>query len=148
MSFPQLFLLLDRVRTRAWLLPDARFRSPRAFVFLKLSSSHAYRSARACNLTALLVAALRAGLAELDYTASQAGLELTLRSTRRGLHLAAHGWPEKLPELVLAVITALYTCGFTEAHLATALEVHRKGLQSCKAPNTNIGIRVFIKLCT
>ena len=70
---PELFCLLDRIRTRCWFMPDFRFLVPKCFIYLKYSSSYAYHSPRDCNLNNLLVYAVRDQLVEFNYTAMTAG---------------------------------------------------------------------------
>ena len=70
---PELFCLLDRIRTRCWFMPDFRFLVPKCFIYLKYSSSTAYHSPRDCNLNNLLVYAVRDQLVEFNYTAMTAG---------------------------------------------------------------------------
>ena len=70
---PELFCLLDRIRTRSWWMPDTRFLVPKCHIYLKFSSASAYLSPRACNLNNLAVYALRDTLVEFNYTATTAG---------------------------------------------------------------------------
>ena len=52
---PDLFLLLNRVRMKAWFVHDSVFNFPKSFLFLKLSSGCASSSPRESALTHLLV---------------------------------------------------------------------------------------------
>ena len=70
---PELFCLLDRIRTRSWWMPDTRFLVPKCHIYFKFSSACSYLSARACNLNNLAVYALRDQLVEFNYTATTAG---------------------------------------------------------------------------
>lgn len=70
---PELFCLLDRIRTRSWWMLDTRFLVPKCYVHLKFSSATAYHSPRDCNLNNLAVYALRDQLVEFNYAAKTAG---------------------------------------------------------------------------
>ena len=70
---PELFCLLGRIRTRAWLMPDFRFLVPKCYVYMKYCSPLAYKSPRMCNLNNLVVYAVRDQLVEFNYTAMTAG---------------------------------------------------------------------------
>jgi secreted Zn-dependent insulinase-like peptidase len=52
---PELFLLLNRVRTKAWFLRDPTFTTPKAFLYLKFTSGCASDSPRNAALTHLFV---------------------------------------------------------------------------------------------
>jgi len=130
---PELFMFLDRIRTRAWYMPDQRFLVPKTYVYLKFCSPNAYRSPRECNLNNVLVYTIRDHLVEFKYTAVIAGLVHNLKPTKFGFQLIADGYSEKMPLLISTIIEAIYKCDFSENQIKNVLEVHRKGLQSCAA---------------
>ena len=73
MRQPELFCLLERIRTRCWFMPDHRFLVPKCYIYMKFSSGVAYQSAGQCNLNNIVVYAVRDQLTEFNYTAMTAG---------------------------------------------------------------------------
>jgi hypothetical protein len=59
---PDLFLLLNRVRMKAWFLHDSVFKVPKSFGFIKFSWAHASTSPKESALTHLLVMLIQVGI--------------------------------------------------------------------------------------
>ena len=59
---PDLFLLLNRVRMKAWFLHDSVFKLPKSFLFVKFCLGSASTSPKESALTHLLVMLIQVGI--------------------------------------------------------------------------------------
>ena len=76
----------------------------------------------------LLVHTIRDHLSEFSYTSLHAGLPHSIKPTKFGFQITAHGFSEKMPLLVSTMVAAIYKLDFTEAELNTVLEVLHRSL--------------------
>jgi insulysin len=87
-----------------WFQQDARFRSPKADIYLNLRSQFSNDLPRNAVLTELYVEAIKDRLNEALYPAIVAGLDYKIYKHIRGISVRISGYDEKQPELLERII--------------------------------------------
>ena len=99
-GMPELFLNCERIRFRAWHMPNTKMKIPKAFTFLNFYSTSKMCVKTSC-LNNLFAFVIRDCLSEMSYKAQLAGLFYVLRPTRNGLELEVRGCSGKQVSLVV-----------------------------------------------
>lgn len=138
---PELVFNMERIRFRAWHLPNTKMKIPKALTFLKFYSSKKKASTvKTSCLNSLLAFAIRDCLSQVSYKAQLAGLFYVLRPTSHGLELEVRGFSGKQPlflEKILAVLFDLKAV-LTLERFNTVHSLYINGLQSGEASKLKI----------
>jgi secreted Zn-dependent insulinase-like peptidase len=111
-------LIVDKNGLEVWYQQDARFRQPKADVFLNVRSRFANDTARHAVLTELFVELVKDELNEELYPAILAGLEYSIYKHVRGISIKISGYDEKQPELLQRVIDGMVDLGIDAERFA------------------------------
>lgn len=135
-NLPELFLLIDRIRMKAWFLPCTYFKLPRTFLYIKFSAPSLVSSnSRNCTINNILVFLIRDLLTEYAYCGELAGLFYTLKPTKYGIELSVRGYSAKQHLYLSKILSTFYAYKtiFAKDRFEQIQELHRKGIESSEA---------------
>jgi secreted Zn-dependent insulinase-like peptidase len=144
-AMPELVLHMERIRMRAWYLPNTKLKLTKAFTFIKFSivdpSMDQHPGCKidtpkmAC-INSLFAFLVRDRLTEHSYKAQLAGLFYKLWPTRTGLELEVRGSSGKQDLFLRQLLNVIYDLGnetFKEERFKQVHDLHVNGLQSGEA---------------
>ena len=135
-GLPELFMLIDRIRMKAWFLPCTYFKLPRAFIYIKLSAPTLVSStSRNCTINNVFVFLIRDLLTEYAYCGELAGLFYSLKPTKYGMELSVRGYSARQHLYLGKILATLYATKnvFSKERFEQVKEIHRKGIESSEA---------------
>lgn len=136
---PELLFNMERIRFRAWHMPNTKMKIPKAFTFLKFYSTSKPTVKMSC-LNSLLAFAIRDCLSQVSYKAQLAGLFYVLRPTSDGLELEVRGFSGKQPLFLEKILAVLFDVKavLTAERFATVHSLYLNGLASGEASKLKI----------
>ena len=133
-SLPELFLMLDRIRMKAWFKPAIHFKLAKSFVYLKFHCTElAAKNAKSCSLNNLFVFLIRDSLTEYSYCGELAGLFYNIKPFKFGFELSLRGYSDKQHCFLQNILTKVYSLDFVKERFDQVYEVHKKGLESSES---------------
>lgn len=112
-------LISKSPHSRVWYRKDKKFKVPRAFVYVYLTSDCVSRTAESQCMTDLLVKLFENSLTEIAYDADQADLSYSIKVHLNGLVVKLSGFNEKISQLFQVVIDHVVGLTFTGKQLET-----------------------------
>ena len=151
-SMPELFLNMDRIRFRAWHLPNTKLNVPKAYTFLRFQirrESAQRQSAKLSCLCSLLAFVIRDCLSEDSYEGQLAGLFYILRPLKDGLELEVRGMSGNQDLFLKKILTVIFQSGgwdevLTEERFKQVQILHRNGLVSGDAIKLKIQAKTIL----
>merc|ERR550532_2704954 len=149
---PELFLNMDRIRFRAWHLPNTKLNVPKAYTFLRfqIRESAQRQSAKLSCLCSLLAFVIRDCLSEDSYEGQLAGLFYILRPLKDGLELEVRGMSGNQDLFLKKILNVMFQSGgfwdevLTEERFKQVQILHRNGLASGDAIKLKIQAKTIL----
>ena len=132
-QLPELFLLIERIRMKAWFLPCTHFKLPRAFLNIKFFiPSLVSSNSRNCTINNIFVFLIRDMLTEYAYCGEMAGLFYSLKPTKYGLDLSIRGYSARQHLYLSTILSSLYSTRdkFSKERFEQVKDIHQKGIES------------------
>ena len=151
-AMPELFLNMDRIRFRAWHLPNTKLNVPKAYTFLRfqIRESAQRQSAKLSCLCSLLAFVIRDCLSEDSYEGQLAGLFYILRPLKDGLELEVRGMSGNQDLFLKKILNVMFQSGgfwdevLTEERFKQVQILHRNGLASGDAIKLKIQAKTIL----
>ncbi len=140
-GMPELFLNMERIRYRAWHMPNVQLKIPKAFTFVKFTSANRWRcsSVKFSVLNSLFAFIIRDSLSEMSYKAQLAGQFYTIRPVRYGLELEVRGCSGKQDLFLEKILKVIFDCEqLTAERFQQVYNLHLNGLLSGDATKLKI----------
>ena len=149
-AMPELFLNMDRIRFRAWHLPNTKLNVPKAYTFLRFQIRESAQSAKLSCLCSLLAFVIRDCLSEDSYEGQLAGLFYILRPLKDGLELEVRGMSGNQDLFLKKILNVMFQSGgfwdevLTEERFKQVQILHRNGLASGDAIKLKIQAKTIL----
>lgn len=110
---PELFLNMERIRFRAWHMPNTKLKIPKAYSFLRFQYQE-LSSAKLSCLCSLLAFVIRDCLSEDSYEGQLAGLFYTLKPVKNGLELEVRGFSGNQDLFLNKLLKVIFQSGWDQ----------------------------------
>ncbi|MCZ6557575.1 MAG: insulinase family protein [SAR324 cluster bacterium] len=124
--------LLQSDQAKIWVLPDWRFRQPKASIILKFNTERGYRNPREAMLAQLYESAIEEALNEFGYPIKIAGLSYSIEVVKAGVKLSFGGYSANMLALLEDIVGRLKRVSIDEDTFASLKERARRGIQNAK----------------
>ena len=134
-DLPELFLLIERIRMKAWFLPCTQYKLPRAFLYIKFYvPSLVSSNSRSSTINNIFVFLIRDMLTEYSYCGELAGLFYSLKPAKYGIELSVRGYSAKQHLYIQQILSTLYGTRnkFSKERFEQVKDIHRKGIESAE----------------